>query len=72
MQLHIGARQEGDVITLTLLDGVSEEELLKLLRSEGFEIAFGPIKAGTAKIEIRAPKRMLMVIEKHPGHPHMR
>lgn len=64
MQLHIEARQEGDVITLTLLDGVSEEELLKLLRSEGIEITIGSIKAGIAKIEIWAPKRMLMAIDK--------
>ena len=64
MQLHIEARQEGDVITLTLLDGVSEEELLKLLRSEGIEITIGAIKAGTARLEIRAPKRMFMVVDK--------
>lgn len=64
MQLYIEARQEGGVITLTLLDGVSEEELLKLQRSEGIEIAFGAIKAGTAKIEIRAPMRMFWAVEK--------
>ncbi len=63
MQLHIEARQEGDVITLTLLDGVSEEELVKLLRSEGIEITIGTIKSNTAKIKIRAPKRMFMVIK---------
>lgn len=50
MQLRIEARQEGDVITLTLLDGVGEEVLLKLLRSEGIEITIGPIKAATARL----------------------
>lgn len=62
MQLNIEARQEGDVITLTLLNGVGGKELLKLLRSEGIEITIDPIKASIAEIEIRAPKRMLIAI----------
>lgn len=64
MQLYIEARQKGDLISLTLLDGVSDEELLKLLRPEGVEIIIGTINAGTAKVEIRAPKRILIVVEK--------
>lgn len=64
VQLNIEGRKEGDVITLTLLDGVSEEELIELLRSEGIRITVGPINAGTARLKILAPKRMLMVIER--------
>ncbi|MFZ6045303.1 hypothetical protein ACFW0H_04165 [Pseudomonas sp. CR3202] len=64
MQIHVGERREGDVLTLRVLEGVSESVLMEMLKAEGIEIVVGPIANGTARIELRAPKRMLLLEER--------
>ena len=64
MQIHVGERKEGDVLTLRVLEGVSESVLMALLKAEGIEIVVGPIEDGTARIELRAPKPMLVLEER--------
>ncbi|MDH4609693.1 hypothetical protein [Pseudomonas sp. BN102] len=64
MQIHVGERREGDVLTLRVLEGVSESVLMEMLKAEGIEILVGPIANGTARIELRAPKRMLVLEER--------
>lgn len=66
MQIQVGVRREGDVVTLSVLEGVSESALMEMLKAEGIEIVFGPIEGGVARIGIRAPKRMLVVENASP------
>ncbi|MCY1297700.1 hypothetical protein D9M70_471510 [compost metagenome] len=69
MQIHVGERREGDVLTLRVLEGVSESALIEMLKAEGIEIVVGPIGAGVARLGVRAPKRMLMVVENASPEP---
>ncbi|MDH4553782.1 hypothetical protein E8F11_01110 [Pseudomonas sp. BN417] len=69
MQIHVGERREGDVLTLRVLEGVSESVLMALLKAEGIEIVVGPIEGGTARIELRAPKPMLVLEERRLYEP---
>ena len=69
MQIHVGERREGDVLTLRVLEGVSESVLMDMLKSEGIELVFGPIEQGRVMLELRAPRRMLVVVEKAPLLP---
>ncbi|MGQ7817373.1 hypothetical protein [Metapseudomonas furukawaii] len=69
MQIHVGERREGDVVTLRVLEGVSESVLMDMLKSEGIELVFGPIEQGRVMLELRAPRRMLVVVEKAPLLP---
>ncbi|MDH4582516.1 hypothetical protein E8F20_11630 [Pseudomonas sp. BN415] len=69
MQIHVGERREGDVLTLRVLEGVSESVLMAMLKVEGIEIVIGPIVNGSARLELRAPKRMLVLVEKAPPGP---
>ena len=69
MQVHEGERREGDVLTLRVLEGVSESALMEMLKAEGIEIVVGPIGAGVARLDIRAPKRMLVVVESTSPEP---
>ena len=69
MQVHEGERREGDVLTLRVLEGVSESALMEMLKAEGIEIVVGPIGAGAASLGIRAPKRMLVMVESAPPEP---
>ena len=72
MQFHVGERREGDVLTLRVLEGVCESVLMEMLKAEGIEIVVGPISNGSARIEVRAPKRMLVLVEKAlPGPPEI-
>ncbi|WP_044873492.1 hypothetical protein [Pseudomonas sp. LFM046] len=64
MQIHVGERREGDVLTLRVLEGVSESVLMERLKAEGIEIVVGPVVNGSARLEVRAPKRMLVLVEK--------
>ncbi|MDH4869417.1 hypothetical protein [Pseudomonas sp. BN515] len=72
MQIHVGERREGDVLTLRVLEGVCESVLMEMLKVEGIEIVVGPIVNGSARLEVRAPKRMLFLVEKTlPGPPEI-
>ncbi|MCY1309338.1 hypothetical protein D9M70_594250 [compost metagenome] len=64
MQIHVGERREGDVLTLRVLEGISEAVLMEMLKAEGIEIVVGPVVDGTARLELRAPKRMMVLVEK--------
>ena len=69
MQIHVGERREGDVLTLRVLEGISESVLMEMLKAEGIEIVVGPIVDGSARLEVRAPKRMLVLVEKALPRP---
>ncbi|BAN50577.1 hypothetical protein [Metapseudomonas resinovorans] len=69
MQIHVGERREGDVLTLRVLEGVSEAVLMEMLKAEGIEIVVGPVVDGTARLELRAPKRMMVLVEKAQTGP---
>lgn len=71
MQIHVGERREGDVLTLRVLEGVSESVLLEKLKTEGIEIVVGPIENGMARLELRAPKPMLVLEERAQYEPRM-
>ncbi|BAU76534.1 hypothetical protein ppKF707_0169 [Metapseudomonas furukawaii] len=43
--------------------------LMDMLKSEGIELVFGPIEQGRVMLELRAPRRMLVVVEKAPLLP---
>ncbi|MCY1441660.1 hypothetical protein D3C76_1002910 [compost metagenome] len=69
MQIQVDERREGDVLTLRVLEGVSESALMEMLKAEGIEIVVGPIEGGVARVGIRAPKRMLVVVESVSPEP---
>jgi hypothetical protein len=69
MQIHVGERREGDVLTLRVLEGISESVLMEMLKAEGIEIVVGPIVNGSARLVVRAPKRMLVLVEKALPRP---
>lgn len=69
MQVHVGERREGDVLTLRVLEGVCESVLMERLKAEGIEIVIGPVVNGSARLELRAPKRMLVLVEKAAQGP---
>lgn len=69
MQIHESERREGDVLTLRVLEGVSESALMEMLKAEGIEIVVGPIGAGVVRLSICAPKRMLVVVENASPEP---
>lgn len=58
MQVLIGTRREGDVLKLTAGNTSSDEELLRLLRTEGIEIIVGPMSPGRTRFGLRVPKGM--------------
>ncbi|MFC5694186.1 hypothetical protein ACFPU0_01270 [Pseudomonas sp. GCM10022186] len=64
MQLHVGVRQEGDVLRLKATDGYSDSELIRTLRTSGIEIVMGPMAHGRSRIGIRAPKSLSLKVER--------
>ncbi|MCY1552415.1 hypothetical protein D9M68_888080 [compost metagenome] len=60
--------KEGDVLTLRVLEGINDAELLRLLKTEGIEIYVNSIKENSAQIIIRAPKRMMALLEQKNQH----
>jgi hypothetical protein len=64
MQLHIAVRKEGDVVRLKAMDGFSDAEVARMLRSNGIEIILGPMEGCRSRICIRAPRSLSLKVER--------
>ncbi|OWJ96276.1 hypothetical protein B6S59_07080 [Pseudomonas sp. A46] len=63
MQVREGECRVGDVLSLNILEGRASEELMRLLLTHGIEIEVVAIEAGSVRLIVRAPAKMLIVEE---------
>ena len=64
MQFHMGIRKEGDVLKLKAMEGYSDAELIRMLRTAGIEIVVGPMQGGRSRIGVRAPRSLSLKVER--------